>query len=110
MYEYEASLVRVIRADTIEADVDLGFGINKTIRCRIMGYDDPERHADDNAAKSLSQFVTRRLQSLLDCPFTLQTVRKDDQDQWLSKIYLPGMGDDISIMLLHDGLVKRHEH
>lgn len=42
MYEYRAKLNRVVDADTIDLDVDLGFHISTLIRVRLLGVDAPE--------------------------------------------------------------------
>ena len=42
MYQYKAKLIRVVDGDTIDAAVDVGFGITVTQRFRVDGYDAPE--------------------------------------------------------------------
>ena len=43
MYEYRATVVKVIDGDTVDVDIDLGFGIILSDeRVRIMGIDTPE--------------------------------------------------------------------
>ena len=43
MYEYRAKLVNVVDGDTVDVDIDLGFGIwMRDERVRIMGIDTPE--------------------------------------------------------------------
>jgi micrococcal nuclease len=42
MYEYDANIIRVVDADTVDAVVDLGFYVNVTWRFRIRNYDAPE--------------------------------------------------------------------
>jgi endonuclease YncB( thermonuclease family) len=43
MYEYRATIVKVIDGDTVDVDIDLGFGIVLSDeRVRIMGIDTPE--------------------------------------------------------------------
>lgn len=39
---YTATVIRIIDGDTLEAAIDLGFGITYTRSCRIRGYDSPE--------------------------------------------------------------------
>ena len=48
MWTYRAKVVRVIDGDTVDVDVDLGFGIwQKNERVRIMGIDTPESRTRD---------------------------------------------------------------
>ena len=43
MWTYRAKVIRVIDGDTVDVDIDLGFGIwQKNERVRIMGIDTPE--------------------------------------------------------------------
>lgn len=42
VFQYEAKVVRVIDADTLELDVDLGFHVHVVIEGRINGVDAPE--------------------------------------------------------------------
>ena len=43
MWTYRAKVIRVVDGDTVDVDIDLGFGIwQKNERVRIMGIDTPE--------------------------------------------------------------------
>jgi micrococcal nuclease len=42
MYEYKAELIRVIDGDTLELNIDLGFGIKFKERVRLAGINTPE--------------------------------------------------------------------
>lgn len=43
MYEYTATLIRVIDADTYHMDIDLGFYVAYKAKVRLRGADAPER-------------------------------------------------------------------
>ena len=48
MYEYKCAIVRVVDGDTVDVDIDLGFGIIMADeRVRIMGIDTPESRTSD---------------------------------------------------------------
>ena len=48
MYEYRCKVVKVIDGDTVDVDIDLGFGIwQMDERVRIMGIDTPESRTRD---------------------------------------------------------------
>jgi len=48
MYTYKVEVTRVVDGDTIDVDVDLGFGmIYKKQRVRLMGIDTPESRTRD---------------------------------------------------------------
>lgn len=44
MYEYRAELVRIIDGDTLELNVDLGFGVHKVDRFRLARINTPETY------------------------------------------------------------------
>ena len=48
MYEYRCEVVRVIDGDTVDVDIDLGFGVwMKKQRIRMYGIDTPESRTRD---------------------------------------------------------------
>ena len=52
MYEYRVKIERVIDGDTVDVDIDLGFGVQlNDERVRIMGIDTPESRTSDKVEK-----------------------------------------------------------
>ena len=48
MYEYQCKIVRVVDGDTVDVDIDLGFGLwKKNQRIRMYGIDTPESRTRD---------------------------------------------------------------
>jgi len=67
MYSYKAKIIRVIDADTVEAEVDLGFHIKITEKFRILNYDAPETHRPRNLfEKKHGMEATKKAKSLLE--------------------------------------------
>lgn len=53
MYEYRCKVLRVVDGDTVDVDIDLGFGVwMHKERVRIMGIDTPESRTKDLVEKS----------------------------------------------------------
>ena len=50
-YEYKGRVLRVVDADTVDARLDLGFGITMQQRFRIDGFDAPETWRPRNAVE-----------------------------------------------------------
>jgi len=50
VFQYEAKVVRVIDADTLELDIDLGFRVHTVIEGRINGIDAPEMSTPEGVA------------------------------------------------------------
>ena len=42
IYNYKAKITRVVDADTVDAEIDCGFGIIISKRIRLLNYDAPE--------------------------------------------------------------------
>ena len=52
MYEYKCKLVRVVDGDTVDIDIDLGFGVwLRKQRIRMYGIDTPESRTSDYVEK-----------------------------------------------------------
>ena len=65
MYEYKCKVVRVVDGDTVDVDIDLGFGVwlHKE-RVRIIGMDTPESRTRDKEEKSMD-YLTNRTKSFV---------------------------------------------
>jgi len=82
MYEYRVIVLRVVDGDTVDVDIDLGFGVwLRDERVRIMGIDTPESRTRDKVEKVFGLAAKSRLKSLLGKTAILKTqVNKDGED------------------------------
>ena len=82
MYEYKVKVVRVIDGDTVDVDIDLGFGIwLRKERVRIMGIDTPESRTRDKVEKAFGLASKAKLKELLKNGAILKTqVSKKGED------------------------------
>ena len=65
--EYDVTVIKVVDGDTVDVDIDLGFGIClKDERVRIMGIDTPESRTSDDVEKLFGLAAKNRLYSLLE--------------------------------------------
>jgi len=82
MYEYKAKVVKVVDGDTVDVDIDLGFGVwLKNERVRVMGIDTPESRTRDKVEKVFGLAAKKRLKELLDEDTILKTqVSKKGED------------------------------
>ena len=82
MYEYRVNIVKVVDGDTVDVDIDLGFGVwIKDERVRIMGIDTPESRTRDKEEKVFGLAAKTRLKELLGKGAILQTqINKDGED------------------------------
>ena len=66
MYEYKALINRIVDGDTVDIDIDLGFGIwMKDERVRVMGIDTPESRTSDKLEKIFGLAAKERLKELI---------------------------------------------
>lgn len=77
MYEYRVYVKRVIDGDTVDVDVDLGFGVVlKDERIRLEGIDTPESRTSDRVEKLFGIAAKRKVEQLLisgDCILVSKT-------------------------------------
>ena len=82
MYEYRAHIIKIVDGDTVDVDIDLGFGIVlSNERVRINGIDTPESRTTDKEEKKFGLAAKARLKSLLGKTCTLKTqINKSGED------------------------------
>ena len=59
MYNYEATVLKIVDGDTVDVTIDLGFGIHTSQRIRLAGIDAPERFT--NEGKAAKQWLIQTL-------------------------------------------------
>jgi micrococcal nuclease len=66
MYTYRCKILRVVDGDTVDVDIDLGFGIwMHKERVRMMGIDTPESRTRDLVEKAFGLASKERLKDIL---------------------------------------------
>ena len=64
--EYDVTVIKVVDGDTVDVDIDLGFGIClKDERVRIMGIDTPESRTRDKVEDLFGEAAKARLKELM---------------------------------------------
>ena len=72
MYEYKVNILKVVDGDTVDVDIDLGFGCwLRNERVRIVGIDCPESRTSDRIEKVFGEAAKQRVTSLLSSEATL---------------------------------------
>ena len=67
MYEYRCKLLKVIDGDTVDVDIDLGFGVwLKKQRIRLYGVDTPESRTRDLEEKKYGLAAKEYVKNFLD--------------------------------------------
>jgi len=66
LYEYKVANIEVVDGDTVDVDIDLGFGIwMKNQRVRLYGIDAPESRTKDKIEKVFGLAAKKRLEEIL---------------------------------------------
>src|SRR5210317_2027622 len=69
MYEYRCKVVHIVDGDTVDVDIDLGFGVwLKKQRIRMYGIDTPESRTRDLEEKKYGLAAKEFLTGMLDDP------------------------------------------
>ena len=64
--KYDVTVVKVVDGDTVDVDIDLGFGVTLTDeRVRIMGIDTPESRTRDKVEDLFGEAAKARLKELM---------------------------------------------
>ena len=80
MYEYHCKILKVIDGDTVDVDIDLGFGVwLKKERVRVNGIDTPESRTRDKEEKKFGLISKNRVKQLL--PVGSTQILKTESDR-----------------------------
>lgn len=87
MYEYRCAVLGVVDGDTVDVDIDLGFGVwLRKERVRIMGIDTPESRTSNEVEKLFGLAAKKRLAEILGQTSTLRTQKPGKSDEKFGRI------------------------
>ena len=112
VHTYVARVTRVVDGDTLDAMIDVGFGIRVEERFRLKGIDAPEIHTA--LGQKAKRFLTRYLKK---APIVIvRTLKEGMYGRWLGDLFaLPGTtdphtiakeGEYINALMMREGLVE----
>lgn len=105
MFEYRATVAKVIDGDTVDLVVSLGFHVSIAIRTRLLGIDAPEVSTPEGKA------VRDTLRQMLPVgtAVTVQTQKHpgDKYGRWLARIVTPF--GDLAEWLVAGGMAVAYE-
>ena len=65
--EYKCKVIKVVDGDTVDVDIELGFGIVLTDeRVRVMGIDTPESRTSDKVEDLFGEAAKKRVKELME--------------------------------------------
>ena len=111
MYNYNATCTRVVDGDTVDAMIDLGFGVHVKKRIRLAGINAPESRTRDKQEKILGLAAKDRLKVMLDSTdnnFELESQELGKYGRVLGRLYVDKLDgkDVITKVCINDSLVK----
>lgn len=110
MYEYKAHITNVYDADTVTADIDLGFGIwMKGQKLRLFGINAPEMRGKEKKQGTVSRDFLR--EQILDKEVIIETIKGEEKGKygrWLGIIYINQQ--NINDLLVEDGYAKQQDY
>ena len=103
MYEYKCKMVRVVDGDTVDVDIDLGFGVwMRKQRIRMYGIDTPESRTRNLKEKALGLKAKARLIELCGEKLMLKSQGTDKYGRILGVPYTMD-GLDMCNQLVEEG-------
>jgi micrococcal nuclease len=109
MYQYKIKKInRVIDGDTLDIDIDLGFGITLSHRVRLKGInaaetrtlDLEEKQAGINARLWLEKELSKKGE------WIIETTKEDKYGRILGTLYLVGEPVTVNERMLNEGIAK----
>jgi len=110
MYEYRCKVVKIIDGDTVDVDIDLGFGVwLKKERIRMFGIDTPESRTRDLEEKKYGLAAKAYITKLLDDEggIVLKT-RKDKEGKYGRILGELWRTTDFADKSINDYMIEKH--
>lgn len=119
MFQYEAQIKRVVDGDTLEMDIDLGFGVKiaQVVRMAHINAPDELKYSLHGIIDPAKDFIFSKIPPGSVCVVNIS--RKEKWGRWLAEIYyLPGsisrdeiatQGRQLNQEMITAGLVKPYE-
>ena len=110
MYEYRCKVVKIIDGDTVDVDIDLGFGVwLKKERIRMFGIDTPESRTRDLEEKKYGNAAKEFITGMLDDGggIVLKT-RKDKEGKYGRILGELWRTTDFADKSINDYMIEKH--
>ena len=111
MYNYNATCTRIVDGDTIDAMIDLGFGVHVKKRIRLAGINAPESRTRNLVEKKLGLAAKERLKEIMEgaanC-FELESRELGKYGRVLGRLHINKLAgkDTLTQVCVNDCLVK----
>jgi len=82
MYTYNAKVIRILDGDTVEVEIDLGFGISIKKLVRLNGIDTPEKTSKIDSVRELALKAKARTAAALENKNVILKTKLDKDDKY----------------------------
>jgi micrococcal nuclease len=109
MYQYKIKKInKVIDGDTVDVDIDLGFGVTLSQRVRLKDINAPEIRTLNLEEKSQGLAAKLWLEQELAKPgeWIIETTKEDKYGRLLGTLYLVGEPVTVNERMLNEGIAK----
>jgi micrococcal nuclease len=109
MYQYKIQKIKkVIDGDTLDVDINLGFGITLSQRVRLKGIDAAETRTLNTEEKAKGLAAKEWLQKELsrDGEWIIETTKEDKYGRILGTLYLVGDPVTVNEKMLNEGIAN----
>ena len=106
MFEYNATVVRIVDGDTVDALIDLGFSVHVKNRIRLYGINTPESRTRDLEEKKRGLAAKERLIQILkehDNNITIKSHGVGKYGRCLGELFINGESQSINTQLIKEG-------
>lgn len=106
-YRYNVTVTRIVDGDTVDVDIDLGFGmVYKKQRVRMMGIDTPESRTRDKDEKVRGKMASAYLKEAVDNGDTvvLRTKLSDSRGKF-GRVLASVVVDNVDI---NEAMIENH--
>jgi micrococcal nuclease len=109
MYQYKIKKIhRIIDGDTVDLEMDLGFGITLSQRVRLKDIDAAETRTKDLTEKTEGLAAKEWLEKELSKPgeWIIETTKDDKYGRILGTLYLVGEPVTVNERMVNDGIAR----
>lgn len=107
MYEYRARITRVVDGDTVDAEIDLGFGCFQCERLRLAGLNAPETRGGERVrGLDAKHFLETLIEKHPRLTIRTEKDRQGKYGRYIATLYgddIHGAAVNLNLALIHAG-------
>jgi endonuclease YncB( thermonuclease family) len=101
VFNYKARVDQVVDGSTIDAELDLGFRLKRTVRMRIVGIDLGKPAEMTPTQRAISDYMREMLKSLIEGrSVVISTLRPNYYGRCMCKVYVPCKRQNVNYPML----------